>query len=838
MNSRLLLAVLFAGLNGAPAAEPLVVHEWGTFTSLQDENGRTLSGINTDDEPVPPFCHDLAPRLVLGPGVAAWGPSQGAPFGHREVTMRLETPVLYFHPPRGARDPLIATVKVAFHGGWLTQFYPRALGGGFLEGDQAFGNLSRETTGTLKWENLKIGSGPGGPETTERVWTAPRAVKAATVTTTGNESEKFLFYRGVGHLACPVQVKRSADSKTLECRAQADPELARLPPMTIQHLWLASFRADGGCAFRSLPRTELSGADAGQRMLFSVPAEFADKEHSPANLDKLRTEMRGALKEEGLFADEADALLNTWELSYFKSAGLRLFFMVPRAWTDFHLPLEISVPSEVKRAMVGRLELVTPAQRALLRQLAHAPTPTHGWVHVEVRDNWPVFTGEPPPLYRDLGRFRNALLLDEYAARPTESLAAFITHNALGGYQPLRDWRSATNAVATNAAAGPAPDATPSGGITRGSTLSSQLAAAVNRGDVDMVASLLAEGADVNAEGYLHMTPLAQLAFPGGWRDDKMCVEIAKMLLAHGARVDTKDDEGATALYWAVEAGKTSLVRLLLEKGADPGVRMARGMMKGRTPLHDAAGRGRTEIVEALLKFNAPADAVDNEDATPLLLADSNGHTEIAQMLRRALEASGRAVPAAVATGPSKEAMRALAGRIAEGDDRAYDELAGIARDIYRGIDYRKEAARVRLNLFKMKAAFDVLGEEAGKGNDKALGALKRCLRERNSNLGSFAPDALGIAAAAGQGEALDILVQHDDWGILESSAIFALAAPATANRERAVDYLALWLSNPDHYGGGMALSAVEALEKAAVKGNDHAKLALAKYEKANPALR
>ena len=66
-------------------------------------------------------------------------------------------------------------------------------------------------------------------------------------------------------------------------------------------------------------------------MLFSTPAEFAGADYSSANLDKLRGEMRVALKEEGLFLDEADALLNTWELSYFKSAGLRLFFMVPRA---------------------------------------------------------------------------------------------------------------------------------------------------------------------------------------------------------------------------------------------------------------------------------------------------------------------------------------------------------------------------------------------------------------------------------------------------------------------------------------------------------------------------
>ena len=70
----------------------------------------------------------------------------------------------------------------------------------------------------------------------------------------------------------------------------------------------------------------------------AVPAEFANGAYSSANLDKLRREMRSALKEEGLFEDEADALLNTWELSYFKSAGLRVFFLVPRVWTIIICP--------------------------------------------------------------------------------------------------------------------------------------------------------------------------------------------------------------------------------------------------------------------------------------------------------------------------------------------------------------------------------------------------------------------------------------------------------------------------------------------------------------------
>lgn len=104
--------------------------------------------------------------------------------------------------------------------------------------------------------------------------------------------------------------------------------------------------------------------------LLSTTGTFGDKEYHAANLAKLRADMRAALIEDGLFADESDALLNTWELSYFKSTGLRLFFLVPRAWTDERLPLDISVPAETQRVMVGRIELVTPEQRKLLAQLA------------------------------------------------------------------------------------------------------------------------------------------------------------------------------------------------------------------------------------------------------------------------------------------------------------------------------------------------------------------------------------------------------------------------------------------------------------------------------------
>ena len=120
------IAISLAATVFSAPAQPLVVHEWGTFTSLQDEAGRTLGGINTDDEPVPAFCHDVAWLLVARPSELPPVLDKGWSGCHPDVTMRLETPVLYFHLPPGAASPLTASVKVAFRGGWLTQFYPAA----------------------------------------------------------------------------------------------------------------------------------------------------------------------------------------------------------------------------------------------------------------------------------------------------------------------------------------------------------------------------------------------------------------------------------------------------------------------------------------------------------------------------------------------------------------------------------------------------------------------------------------------------------------------------------------------------------------------------------------
>ena len=69
----------------AAGSDRLIVHEWGTFTELQDFAGTSLNGINTDDEPVPRFVHGFGPR-VLAPTVGQWR-MKGLPAGPLKSTV-------------------------------------------------------------------------------------------------------------------------------------------------------------------------------------------------------------------------------------------------------------------------------------------------------------------------------------------------------------------------------------------------------------------------------------------------------------------------------------------------------------------------------------------------------------------------------------------------------------------------------------------------------------------------------------------------------------------------------------------------------------------------------
>ena len=79
--------------------------------------------------------------------------------------------------------------------------------------------------------------------------------------------------------------------------------------------------------------------------------------------------MATALVSAGLFQREAVAMVNTWRDSWFAEDGLRVLYLLPRAWTDATLPLEIDPkPQGLVRVMVGRAEVITPELENRLRQ--------------------------------------------------------------------------------------------------------------------------------------------------------------------------------------------------------------------------------------------------------------------------------------------------------------------------------------------------------------------------------------------------------------------------------------------------------------------------------------
>jgi hypothetical protein len=351
------------------AGADLVVHEWGTITTLHAADGTPVGGLNRIDasEVLPSFVHRYEPestrfdpkrRLIKTPLVP----------GRPDVTMRLETPVIYFHPPDKQTYAQAIDVEVLLRGGVINEFYPMAEADVSLDLERIqekrqAGVLARQWTGevlnnyvlgVLTWRGVKLHDTVVAPLTTDPVWLAPREVQAASVYLPDvGEGERYLFYRGVAALPALLQTRLSASQVKLAVPAN----LAWMdsPSMTLPNVWLAEVRSDGSVAFREQGAMTLNKADAGKQL--KNLSRFGRSEFSTLNLKSLRDSLKAELIEQGLYADEAEAMLETWKASYFEKSGLRVFYVVPRAWTDYFLPLKLSVPARLNRVIIGRIDL-------------------------------------------------------------------------------------------------------------------------------------------------------------------------------------------------------------------------------------------------------------------------------------------------------------------------------------------------------------------------------------------------------------------------------------------------------------------------------------------------
>ncbi|ETI34559.1 hypothetical protein, variant 4 [Phytophthora nicotianae P10297] len=100
--------------------------------------------------------------------------------------------------------------------------------------------------------------------------------------------------------------------------------------------------------------------------------------------------------------------------------------------------------------------------------------------------------------------------------------------------------------------------------------------------------------------------------------------DVMSLLLEQGADVGTQDEDGKTALHYAVTSHNTDVMSLLLERGAD----LAARYEDDETILHYAVRNGDVDVISLLLEKGADVAATDNNGEIALHYAASFGHTE------------------------------------------------------------------------------------------------------------------------------------------------------------------------------------------------------------------
>ena len=134
---------------------------------------------------------------------------------------------------------------------------------------------------------------------------------------------------------------------------------------------------------------------------------------------------------------------------------------------------------------------------------------------------------------------------------------------------------------------------------------------------------IITRALDVNAKVHFDSTPLFAASRKGH-------IDVAQVLLDHGAVVSAQDIHDQTPLSWASYEGHIDLVRLLLEHGANVN---AQNNYDHSTALHRAVGNLRLDITRLLLDHGADVQIRGEDDLTPFQLATRTNQHDIAQLL-------------------------------------------------------------------------------------------------------------------------------------------------------------------------------------------------------------
>jgi len=114
-------------------------------------------------------------------------------------------------------------------------------------------------------------------------------------------------------------------------------------------------------------------------------------------------------------------------------------------------------------------------------------------------------------------------------------------------------------------------------------------------------------------------------------------LRAVRLFLDGGMKPDSRNLLDQTALLASASRGRTDVVQLLLERGADPNLRFdthfSKSQVHGLTVLMAAAEQGHAEVVRALLERGAFVNARADNGLTALMAAASSGHGDIVEIL-------------------------------------------------------------------------------------------------------------------------------------------------------------------------------------------------------------
>lgn len=394
-------------------------------TSDQGGDGYGNLGPPIAGGPTQPQC-DFDERAIQDPASRLWD------------CVKMETPVTYFYSDR----PMKVRASVEFPRGVLTQWYPAVreswpstkmlsfatTGASARNARVCEASPSLETTtGLLDWGSLDI---LGREANVEReipqaslenfTWSFARQVAANPVRGENGQAEKFLFYRGIGNFVLPVTITAQGHGRLVMKSSIAD---------AVPAVFVLNVEGDRGTY-----TAHRQGIDANANLAAQVPS-MKDAKPIEDYADALARDVRSALDAQGLYDDEATAMVNTWKRQWFRTPGIRVLYLAPQSWTDRSLPLAIEPkPDTMVRVMVMRVEVITPelerADVAAVKKLASPETAPEAVRHFDGLGRF----AEP--------RLRRASWLAGKPAYATPLLATVIAtnktrHDPTAGTTPL-----------------------------------------------------------------------------------------------------------------------------------------------------------------------------------------------------------------------------------------------------------------------------------------------------------------------------------------------------------------------------------------------------------------